>query len=67
MTETISKPAHKHSDINVKEVVSHCADYKGADNKRSALQLITTLTLLAALCVLMYYSMNVSYFFNILH
>ena len=66
MTETITTPAHKHSDINVKEVVSHCANYKGADNKRSAFQLITTLSLFAALCVVMYYSMNISYLVTLL-
>lgn len=50
----------------VKDIVAHCNAYKGADNAKSALQLVTTLALFAALITLMVYSISFSYIVTLL-
>ena len=66
MTKFIAENTSQNSDINVKEIVSHCAAYKGADYTRSLFQLITTMALFLASCAVMYYTLDISYFLTLL-
>lgn len=54
------------SDVNIDEIVSHCDQYKGADTSRSVFQLVTTLTLFAALLVVMHLLSGISYWLTAL-
>lgn len=50
--------------ISIKEIATHCNNYKGADAKRSIFQLFTTLLLLAMTGGLILYSLHISYWLS---
>lgn len=50
----------------IKDIASHCKEYKGADTKRSVFQLITTLALFMATCTVMYLSIDTMYWLTAL-
>lgn len=54
------------SSLLIKEIVSHCKTYNGADAKRSIFQLVTTSLLFFVTCILMFYSLNISYALTLL-
>ena len=53
------------SSLPIKDIANHCKTYQGADETRSIMQLVTTFSLFAGLCVLMFYSLEISYFLTL--
>lgn len=52
--------------LSVKDIARHCAAYQGADERRSLIQLLTTLALYAAMIFLMFYSLGIGYWLTLL-
>ncbi len=55
----------KNVEICIKEIAAHCLTFKGGDTKRSIFQLVTTLLLFTATCILMFFSLSISYWITL--
>ncbi len=60
------KKLNQPTPQNLKEIVAHCNNYKGAVTNRSLFQLVTTLSLLVVMCGLMFLSLDLPYVVTIL-
>lgn len=63
---SLEKQHGEDPQFSVKEIIDHCKAYKGADNYRSIFQLITTMALFIGAIVLMFFTMEYSYFLMLL-
>ncbi len=59
--DALASEEPKPTSVSVKEIAAHCNGFKGADEKRSVFQLVTTLLLFFANCAAMFYCLPVSY------
>ena len=66
MIQTKQSSFYEAHDLpKVEDIVTHCKQYEGADAKRSAFQLLTTLALFIGWVALMAYCMHISYWISI--
>ena len=54
-----------HNLPEIEDIITHCKQYEGADTKRSAYQLLTTLMLFIGWCASMAYFTHLSYWISI--